>query len=577
MKRLLLKVSLLFLLLTVVVNAQVLTPANNATGVSILPTYTWTASTPNYTIQVYSDASYTSLVYQATGLTSETYTPSTELAYNTQYWWKVTDSAVTPVEVTGTFTTKDFLVSPLSTITGVPLQPRLDWTAITGATSYNVYISTSNTFPADSTTDTLTTATNYVIVPEVKILTASTIYYWKVEAVGATGVSSTWSFQTSAGVTITGNNPVSPVAYLSPYLSWYSTPSTGIRYRLQLVQQTTQPDTTQWVSGVNTLIANYQYGYTASSLVGGKTYWWRVIALKSYNGNYRVYGYSDAYSFTTAGGTSVVCTPSYPTDGLTVLYSPFTAYWYVDQYQTGLRYQINYSTSSTVDGDGMLSSSNTLYPTTANISTATTNLFVQFPTVSNGSTYYWQVRVYDPTTATYGNWSAVASFYMQGPGTLLQPILAYPTDGIVIYTTSPYLSWYLDQGYSGLTFRVYYRKLGAGSWTGPLSATYTSYNLSGLDAGTDYEWYVTSYNGTGESTPSAIDTFSVAGGSSSYAVATNPLDDLTVYTNTPTVNWYLEGSSLGLTGYIVQYTAKQHNMDYRRFYADCKLCIYYLL
>ena len=553
MKRLLLKVSLLFLLFTVAVNAQILTPANNATGVSLLPSYTWTATTGPYSVQVYSDAGMTTLVYQATGLTTTSYTPTVSLTSNTQYWWLVTDNLT--ATFSGTFFT-DFLVSPANTITGVPLQPRLDWAVVTGATGYTVTVSTSNTFPVGPTTFTIPATTNYAIVPELNILNASTVYYWKVDAIGVTNTSATWSFQTSPGITIYPNNPISPVAYLSPYLSWTgSVYSSAVRYRLQLVQQTLVPDTTQWKSGVNTLIAANQLGYTAAGLTGGKTYWWRVIAMRLYGGNYRVYGYSTPQSFTTAGGTSVTCTPSYPAGGLTVSYSPFTAYWYVDQYQTGLKYQIRYAIGSGATAGGQLSGAGAVnYPLDAAMPAATTtSLYMQFPTVANGSHVYWQVRVYDPTGAgSFGNWSAVEDFILAGPGTLVTPTLAYPVGGLTIYTTAPYLSWYLGQSYSGLTFHVYYRIVGAGAFT-MVSTANTFFLLSGLTPGANYEWYVASFNGTTESTPSATETFSIAGGSTSYTVATNPINDLTVYTNTPTVSWYLEGSSLGITGYNVQY------------------------
>lgn len=557
MKRLLTKVSLLLLLFTAVINAQVLTPANGATGVSLLPSYTWTASTGPYTVQVYSDAGMTTLVYSATGIASTSYTPTSSLTANTQYWWKVIDSQVVPVEVTGTFQT-NYLTSPANTITGVPLRPRLDWAVVTGATGYTITLSTANDFSVSPIV--LTTANNYVIVPEVNILTASTVYYWKVETTGVTNVSATWSFQTAPGVTFTINNPLdgSTVYSLSPLLSWMSNPVSGIRYRIQIVQSVASPaDSTAWAAGTTALVANYNSFYQVSGLTGGKSYWWRVIGMKLYGGNYRVYGYSAPTHFTTTGGTSVVCTPSYPTDGLTVYTTPFYAYWYVDQYQTGLKYQLRYTTSGTGAVTAGELDGGTNYPSDVNMPTATTtSLFMTFPTIANGVHAYWQVRVYDAATTTFGAWSAVADFIMSGPGTLIQPINAYPTDGITVYSTSPQLSWYLGQAYSGLTFHVYYKVLGAGPYTGPLTPTpaaSTFYTLSGLTPGTSYEWYVASYNGVTESTPSALDTFVVAGGASSYAVAANPKDSLTVYTNTPSVSWYLEGYSLGITGYNIEY------------------------
>jgi hypothetical protein len=504
----------------------------------------------------------TTLVYQATGLVTTSYTPSSSLTANTQYWWQVTDGLA--ATFTGTFFT-NFLSLPAHTITGVPLRPRLDWLTVVGATGYTVTVSTSNTFPVGPNTFTMVTTNNYAIVPEDMILTGSTTYYWKVDCTGVTNTSATWSFTTAPLVSFTVNFPTSAstVYNLTPMLSWNSDPSGaagGIRYRIQLVQSTLMPaDSTAWAAGTTALVAQYNSTYTTPTLVGGKTYWWRVAALRLYGGNYRVYGYSTPSSFTTTGGTAVVCTPSYPTGGIAVTQTPFYAYWYVDQYTTGIKYQIRYAIGSgAVDVNGQLNDiSSVNYPTDVNMPAATTtNLFMTFPSVANGSHVYWQVRVYDQSTATFGNWSVVADWIMQGPGTLVQPILAYPTGAVTVYSTNPQLSWYLGQSYTGLTFHVYYRVVGAPVFTGPITPTpsnSTFYNLSGLTPGASYEWYVASYNGVTESTPSTTETFTVAGGSSSYAVATNPINDLTVYTNTPTVSWYLEGFNLGITGYNVQY------------------------
>lgn len=69
-------------------------PANVATGVSEYPTFTWTAPTTGgvptgYRIYCDTNASPTTLIGTVTGSTTLTYTASTVLAYNTQYYWKV--------------------------------------------------------------------------------------------------------------------------------------------------------------------------------------------------------------------------------------------------------------------------------------------------------------------------------------------------------------------------------------------------------------------------------------------------------------------------------------------------------
>ncbi len=445
------------------------------------------------------------------------------------------------------------LISPVDKITGIPLRPRLNWSAVAGASSYTVTISTSNTFPVGPNTFTITTANTYAIVPELNILTANTEYFWKVETSGSPSLP--WSFYTTPLLTVTLNNPVSPELSLAPILTWRSNAvGIGMRYKLQLVQQTAMPDTNQWNSGATVLIDHPLVSYRTNTLIGGRTYWWRIIAVRTYDsGNIRVYGYSAPASFTTAGGTTVLCTPTFPTGGITLKHSPITASWYGSIYQNGLKYQIKYNIGSGSTTDGELNSG-TKYPLDGDMPLAdATNLFITFPSVSNNSHVYWQVRVYDPSISSFGAWSAVEDFIFKGSGTLYKPTLTYPIDNVTIYTTSPLLSWYIGEAFSGLTFRVYYRVAGAGSWTGPIASTNTFYSLSGLTPGTNYEWYVASYNGVTESTPSTTGTFSVAGGASSYAVATNPLNDLMVYTNKPIVSWYVEGANLGITGFDIEY------------------------
>lgn len=66
------------------------TPANNATGQAVNPTLTWSTSSgaTSYTLQVSTNSSFTSFVYNQSGLTN----PSQQLSglsYLTQYYWRV--------------------------------------------------------------------------------------------------------------------------------------------------------------------------------------------------------------------------------------------------------------------------------------------------------------------------------------------------------------------------------------------------------------------------------------------------------------------------------------------------------
>lgn len=66
-------------------------PANGATGTSLTPTFTWNAvsGATSYDLQVATDAGFTNIVINATGLTSTSYTPGTSLGANTAHFWRV--------------------------------------------------------------------------------------------------------------------------------------------------------------------------------------------------------------------------------------------------------------------------------------------------------------------------------------------------------------------------------------------------------------------------------------------------------------------------------------------------------
>ena len=68
-----------------------LTPANGATNVPVPPTFTWTAAAQagTYSIQIATDAGFTNIVDQASGLTAPTYMPGVSLNTNTLYYWHV--------------------------------------------------------------------------------------------------------------------------------------------------------------------------------------------------------------------------------------------------------------------------------------------------------------------------------------------------------------------------------------------------------------------------------------------------------------------------------------------------------
>ena len=173
-------------------------PANGATGVSVAPTLSWSASANATSYNVYFGTSASPPLVGTTAGT--TYTPST-LSNSTTYYWIVvaTNSSVTASSATWSFTTAASPTpaaptnpSPANGATGVSVTPTLSWSASENATSYNVYFGSSATPPLVGTTSgtTYTPGT----------LSNSTTYYWIVVATDSSGTASsaTWSFTTAA-------------------------------------------------------------------------------------------------------------------------------------------------------------------------------------------------------------------------------------------------------------------------------------------------------------------------------------------------------------------------------------------
>ncbi|MBK9056212.1 MAG: hypothetical protein IPL78_36550 [Chloroflexi bacterium] len=68
-----------------------MTPTNGATNQSLQPTLTWNvvSGATSYSLQVATDAGFSNVVIAVSGLAAANYTPTTSLANNTTYYWRV--------------------------------------------------------------------------------------------------------------------------------------------------------------------------------------------------------------------------------------------------------------------------------------------------------------------------------------------------------------------------------------------------------------------------------------------------------------------------------------------------------
>ena len=284
-----------------------LTPINGATGVSLFPTFDWSDVTgaTSYRLQVVQGA--TTVLDQAGILTSQYTVVTAILAANTPYYWRVNATGGSGTSNwTGyfTFTTGDAppatptLVAPTTGATNVSLTPLLDWNNSTGATSYRVQASTSNTF--STTVIDVPGIVNSGYVVQTGALANGTLYYWRVNAsntAGSSGWSDVWNFTTipaappAPTLIFPANNAINVT--LTPTMDW-SDAATATGYHIQISQNNTFANI---VFEDNTLTAS-QVAIPAGTLSGQTQYYWRVQSSNAGGSS----SWSSVFTFTTIVG-----------------------------------------------------------------------------------------------------------------------------------------------------------------------------------------------------------------------------------------------------------------------------------
>jgi hypothetical protein len=289
---------------------NLINPGNVAIGVVDTPTFNWEDSfsveTPTYTIQVATDAAFTSPVINQSGLTSPTFTPGSPLSDGTTYYWQVlavrSSGTVVSTDAPWSFTTFSAtpaaftMIAPTNLATNIALTPSFSWNTSVGAASYTVQVTT----PADTTFTTPVinqTGIGLTSFKPVSLLNPGTAYIWQVIAVSTNNTTATgapWGFTTTPPSTVTLSAPPngpSPTVPATPSItfSWTST-GTPTSYTLQIS-----------TDSFATFAVN-QTGITATSssittLSGATVYSWRVLALDSAN---NVLGTSSTFTFTTS-------------------------------------------------------------------------------------------------------------------------------------------------------------------------------------------------------------------------------------------------------------------------------------
>jgi hypothetical protein len=174
-----------------------LSPANGASGVATTPTLAWSPASGATSYDVYLGTTASPAFGATVTGTSVQVGP---LAAGTYYWRVVAKSAAATAS-SDTFvftvgspapTTGPTLISPADGTTGVSAAPVMQWSAVSGALAYDIYIGTtaSRQSRIGSVNATSVSVTGF---------RAGTVYYWRIVARTAAGSfsSSVGSFQTN--------------------------------------------------------------------------------------------------------------------------------------------------------------------------------------------------------------------------------------------------------------------------------------------------------------------------------------------------------------------------------------------
>ena len=517
-------------------------PADIATGVSLAPTLSWNAviEATTYEVQVSTSSGFAPLIVDDTTLTG-TSKQLSGLTNGTLYYWRVRGKNTGgwgSYSVVRTFTTVPVvpvaptLAAPADTAKGISLTPTLSWNTVTGATAYEVQISTSSGFVPVMIDDSTLTSTS----KQVTGLTNSTSYYWRVRGKNAGGwgpysgvrVFTTVAALPAAPSLVTPADTAKNVQ-LPPTLSWSA--STGATsYRLQVSTTNTftslvfdQPDiasTSQQVAG----------------LVNNTVYYWRVNATNAGGTS----DWSTIRSFTTIGAAPTAPTLSSPSDGATGVSKAPTLGWSASSGATSYRVQVSTSSSFatfSVDQSGITATSYALSG------------------LADSTLYYWRVSA--TNVAGTGSYSAVWSFRTAAapPPAPPAPVLSSPPDGVTVMVKTPSLSWNLSSGATSYRLQVSTSSAFTTLTIDQSGLTGTSSTLSGLADSTLYYWRVSASNAAGTSPYSTVWSFRTPGVGSyppQPPVLLSPADGITGGSKNPTLTW---SASAGATSYRVQVSA----------------------
>ncbi len=524
------------------------TPVDGATAQSVTPVLTWNsvATATSYRIQLAEDAGFSSVLTDTVtaALSYSVYTPLNNYA---SYFWRVksfhaTDSSTFSTEFTfRTQIAAPVLIAPAHLSPGNSIHPLLVWYTVDGADNYRIQFSADPAFATTMYDSVLTDTTMYID----SILANDTLYYWRAYAENANPDVSPWSGRTLRTVTEVIPYLTHPIANalvytLDPIVFWnINVSGVGISYDVQYSVDSLFPAAMTTTQDGGAAISD-----TIAGLTPATRYFWRV---RSKNTN-AIISYSVTESFTTYGEVNTVPTASWPIGGTTVYTVAPTLYWYLGLSSFNYAFDVRFKESSSGVWLGPVN--------------VGSSLSLPLSGLTAGTSYDWAVR--SMNGADTSDWTATQTFETYGSTstTPVTPVISYPLNGVMAYTLTPTLYWYIMMSHAGFTFNVeVYTDTLESAVHAASGITDIYYQAPVLLPGTTYYFRVQTDNGSSQSAWTyfaSFETFGVTG--DIQPILSFPIDGQIIYANTATLYWYMIGSADTVT-YELQFKANDSSFS----------------
>ncbi|TRZ88695.1 MAG: hypothetical protein D4R88_07255, partial [Methanosarcinales archaeon] len=511
---------------TTVALPTLLTPANNSIDVALSPSLDWSnvSTATSYDVQVATDAGFSSILFDVTGLPTSDYTVPVPLNNFTNYFWRVraTNANGTSPYYSSAFTFRTVpnaplapaLLSPANGSTGLTLPVTLVWSKVNDAYSYRLQVATDAGFTALVFNDSTLTDTSKVIPG----LLPLTTYYWRVNSKNTAGTSAyagPWNFR-ALGVP-------NPVTLISPPNGAIDQPTTVTFVWSKATEPTARPvggkpgkDEPLTISkyyfeltrDTVTLVGIYRDStatdttLTAGGLLTNRDYFWRVKA-QNQTGNGSFTGWS---RFKTIVANPIVPVLVLPANN--AVNQPTTVIFQWRKVNDNVEMPIgNKSNKSGTDEITAISKYYfELTPDTVTLTPIIRDSTVFGPSdttltragLTNNLNYFWRVRARNQAgLGPFAAWFKFTTIV----ATPIAPVLTAPANNSTGVSLTPALSWGAVTGAVSYRIQVSTDSLFATSQfdtSGITAATITvpANRLTGL---TKYYWRVNATNlgGTG--------------------------------------------------------------------------------